>query len=78
VFDLHWSWLCVPYLVCAAALTAIGVVAAMIQGDRVMRLGVIGTATTALPWTIATAVACWTTASSSSAWARSAWSGPTS
>jgi hypothetical protein len=60
VFDLRWSWLCVPYLVCAAALTAIGVVAALIRGDRVMRLGVIGTATTALPWAVAAAVSCWT------------------
>jgi hypothetical protein len=60
VFDLHWSWLSVPYLVCAAALVAIAVLAALIRGDRVMRLGVIGTATTALPWAIAASVACWT------------------
>jgi len=60
VFDLRWSWLCLPYLMCAAALAAIGVVAALVRGDRVMRLGVIGAATTALPWALATAIACWT------------------
>jgi stage II sporulation SpoE-like protein len=52
VFDLRWSWLCVPYAVCAAALAAVGVVAAMVRGDRVMRLGVIGATTAALPWAI--------------------------
>ena len=52
MFDLRWSWLCVPYAVCAAALAAVGVVAAVVRGDRVMRLGVIGAATTALPWAI--------------------------
>jgi hypothetical protein len=60
VFDLRWSWLCVPYVVCAAALAAIGVVAAVVRGDRVMRLGVIGAATTALPWALCSALACCT------------------
>ncbi|HEY6178712.1 MAG TPA: hypothetical protein VIX73_29880, partial [Kofleriaceae bacterium] len=50
--DLQWSWLCVPYAVCAAALLAVGVVAGMVRGDRVMRLGVIGASTAALPWAI--------------------------
>jgi hypothetical protein len=57
VFDLQWSWLCLPYAVCAAALAAIGVVAALVRGDRVMRLGVIGAATTALPWAICSSLA---------------------
>jgi Stage II sporulation protein E (SpoIIE) len=57
VFDLRWSWLCLPYAVCAGALVAIGVVAALIRGDRVMRLGVIGAATTALPWAICSSLA---------------------
>ncbi len=57
MFDLRWSWLCVPYAVCAAALATIGVVAALIRGDRVMRLGVIGAATTALPWAICSSLA---------------------
>ena len=52
MFDLRWSWLCVPYAVCAAALAAVGVVAGMVRGDRVMRLGVIGATTAALPWAI--------------------------
>jgi stage II sporulation SpoE-like protein/GAF domain-containing protein len=58
VFDLRWTWLCVPYAVCAAALAAIGVVAALVRGDRVLRLGVIGAATTALPWAICSCLAC--------------------
>jgi len=57
VFDLRWTWLCIPYAVCAAALAAIGLVAALIRGDRVMRLGVIGAATTALPWAICSSLA---------------------
>ena len=57
MFDLRWSWLGVPYLVCAAALTAIGVVAGLVRGDRVMRLGVIGAATAALPWAICSSLA---------------------
>ncbi|HEU4732818.1 MAG TPA: SpoIIE family protein phosphatase [Kofleriaceae bacterium] len=59
MFDLRWSWLCVPYAVCAAALAAIGVVAAVVRGDRVMRLGVIGAAISALPWALcSTLVGC--------------------
>jgi hypothetical protein len=57
VFDLRWSWLCVPYLVCATALCAVGVAAALVRGDRVLRLGMIGAATAGLPWTIASALA---------------------
>ena len=60
MFDLQWRWLCLPYVVCAAALTTIGVVAALVRGDRVMRLGVIGAATTALPWAICSSLACGT------------------
>jgi len=57
VFDLRWSWLCLPYVSCAIALIAIGVVAALVRGDRVMRLGVIGAATTAMPWAICSSIA---------------------
>ncbi|MEP6859346.1 MAG: SpoIIE family protein phosphatase [Deltaproteobacteria bacterium] len=49
---LRWSWLCVPYLVCAAAFTAVGVAAALTRGDRVMRIGIIGAVVTALPWAL--------------------------
>jgi len=49
VFDLRWSWLCVPFALCAVALGAVSLVAALIRGDRVMRLGVIDAATSALP-----------------------------
>lgn len=58
MFALAWSWLCLPYLVCAAGLVAIGVTAAVIRGDRVLRLGVIGAAITALPWAVCSAIAC--------------------
>jgi hypothetical protein len=60
VFDLRWSWLCVPYLACATALCGVGVVAGLVRGDRVLRLGMIGAATAGLPWTIASALACCT------------------
>jgi hypothetical protein len=57
VFELRWTWLCVPYLVCAAALATIGGVAALVRGDRVLRLGVIGAATTAIPWAVCSSLA---------------------
>ena len=57
MFDLRWSWLCIPYVVCGAALAAIGVVAGLIRGDRVMRLGVAGAATAALPWAVCSSLA---------------------
>ncbi len=56
MFDLRWSWLCVPFLACTAALAVVGVVAGLVRGDRVMRLGVIGAATAALPWAICSAL----------------------
>ena len=57
MFDLGFRWLCLPYAVCAAALAAIGVVAALVRGDRVLRLGVIGAATTAMVWAICSSLA---------------------
>ena len=41
-----------PYFLCAAALAAVGVAAALTRGDRVMRLGMIGAVVTALPWAL--------------------------
>lgn len=55
-----WNWLSLPYLVCAASLAAVSLVAALVRGDRVLRLGTIGAATTALPWAMCSAVATWT------------------
>ncbi|MEO6777388.1 MAG: SpoIIE family protein phosphatase [Kofleriaceae bacterium] len=49
---LRWSWLCLPYFVCAAAFTAVGIAAALTRGDRVMRVGLIGAVVTALPWAL--------------------------
>jgi hypothetical protein len=60
VSGLAWNWLCLPYLVCAAGLIAVAVIAAVIRGDRVMRLGAIGAATNAVPWALASAVVTWT------------------
>src|SRR6266704_618352 len=57
MFDLRWTWLCVPYVACAVALAAIGLVAAVVRGDRVMRIGVVGAATTALPWAVCSSLA---------------------
>jgi hypothetical protein len=57
---LEWNWLCLPYLVCAAALIAVAVIAAVVRGDRVMRLGAIGAATNAVPWALVSAVVTWT------------------
>lgn len=58
---LGWNWLCVPYLVCAVALLSVAMVAALTRGDRVLRLGTIGAAVTALPWALCSALAICTT-----------------
>ena len=55
--DLRWSWLAAPYLACAAVIAAVTLATALIRGDRTMRLGVIGAATTALPWALCQAAA---------------------
>lgn len=54
---LAWSWFCLPYVACALVLVAVGLVAALVSGDRVLRLGTIGSAFTALPWAICSALA---------------------
>lgn len=46
-----------PYIACALALAAVGIVAVLVRGDRVLRLGTIGTSTTALPWAVCSALA---------------------
>lgn len=58
--DYAWNWLSVPYLACALSLISVGLAAALIRGDRVLRLGTIGAATTGLPWALCSAVATWT------------------
>lgn len=55
--DLRWSWLATPYVVCTALIIAVAVTAALIRGDRVIRLGVIGAASTAIPWSFCQALA---------------------
>ena len=57
---LSWNWLCLPYLVCAAGLIAVAMIAAVIRGDRVMRLGAIGAAVNATPWALASCAVTWT------------------
>jgi GAF domain-containing protein len=50
VADLRWSWLATPYLICTAMLLAVAIAAALVRGDRVLRLGVISAAAAAIPW----------------------------
>lgn len=50
--SLRWSWLAAPYVVCSAVIACVGLAGALIRGDRVMRLGVIAAASTALPWSL--------------------------
>jgi hypothetical protein len=57
VTDLRWSWLAAPYLACSAVILAVALAASLIRGDRVLRLGVIGAAATALPWSACQALA---------------------
>ena len=55
--ELHWNWLCTPYLACAIVMLAVALTAALVRGDRVMRLGVVGAASTVLPWAICSTLA---------------------
>ena len=55
--ELRWNWLCAPYVVCSFVMLAVALCASLVRGDRVMRLGVVGAATTALPWAICTGLA---------------------
>jgi len=57
---LAWNWLCLPYLACALALIVVAVIATVIRGDRVMRLGAIGASVNALPWALVSAAVTWT------------------
>ena len=54
--ELRWNWLAAPYVACVLTLLACALVAALVRGDRVMRLGVIGAALTTLPWAFCTAL----------------------
>jgi len=57
VFELSWSWLAAPYIACAVTMFAVAFLASIVRGDRVMRLGVVGAATTTLPWALCSALA---------------------
>ena len=54
---LRWSWLAAPYFACTIAILAVAVATSLIRGDRVMRLGMIGAAVTAVPWALCQALA---------------------
>jgi len=60
VSGLSWNWLCLPYVACTVALIAVALIAALIRGDRVMRLGAIGAAANTLPWALCSAAVTWT------------------
>ncbi|HEU0037512.1 MAG TPA: SpoIIE family protein phosphatase [Kofleriaceae bacterium] len=57
---LAWNWLSLPYAACALVLLLVAIVAALVRGDRVLRLGTIGAATTAVPWALCSATATFT------------------
>jgi hypothetical protein len=55
--SLTWTWLAAPYFVVTLVLVAIGVVAALTRGDRVLRIGVLGAVAAAVPWGLASGFA---------------------
>lgn len=59
--DLRWSWLATPYIVCSVLILAVALAAALVRGDRVLRLGVLAAATAALPWSVCQGFAACTT-----------------
>ena len=48
--DLHWTWLAAPFAVLTVLIAAVALSAALVRGDRVLRLGMSAAALTALPW----------------------------
>ncbi len=54
---LTWNWLAAPYIACVLVMLAAVIAAAVLRGDRVMRLGVIGMGTTAMPWAVCSGLA---------------------
>ncbi len=54
---LTWSWLGAPYFACAIAVAAVAIAAAALRGDRILRLAVIGAATTTFPWALCSGMA---------------------
>lgn len=52
-----WSWLAAPFVFCTAMIASLAVAASLVRGDRVLRLGVIAAATSALPWALCQALA---------------------
>lgn len=59
--DLRWSWLAAPYALCTAVVLAVVLAAALVRGDRVLRLGVIASSSCALPWAFCQTLAACTT-----------------
>jgi GAF domain-containing protein len=57
VTGLSWNWLAAPYFACALMMLAAVIAAGVLRGDRVMRLGVIGMGTTAMPWAVCSGIA---------------------
>jgi hypothetical protein len=57
VYHLAWSWLAAPYLACAVAIAGAGLAAALVRGDRVLRVGLIGALASGLPWAVCSAIA---------------------
>jgi hypothetical protein len=57
VADLRWSWLAAPYSICTVLIVAVAITAALVRGDRVLRLGVIASTTAATPWALCQAIA---------------------
>jgi GAF domain-containing protein len=57
VESLRWSWLAAPYAGCAVVLVGLAVAAALIRGDRLLRLAMMGAATSALSWAVSQAIA---------------------
>ena len=55
--SFDWTWLALPYLAAALAVTSVLVVAAVQRGDRVIRIGLISATGSLVPWTLATAAA---------------------
>ncbi len=59
--ELAWNWLALPYIACAVALVAVLLAVALLRGDQVMRMGMLGAAISTLPWAACSAMACCTT-----------------
>jgi len=55
--QLTWTWLAVPWFLCALVLVAATLSATLVRGDRVLRIGTVGAGIGTMPWAVCSGLA---------------------